>query len=68
MSKEAADFVAKLSENPEDRERFRQDPDTVMNEHGNLSDSDKEVLKTQDPDKIKSYLGSDGPPGCLVLV
>lgn len=66
MSKKAADFVTKLSQDPGKRDRFIADPDAVMTEH-DLSDQDKEVLRTKDPDKIKQYLGDDGPPGCLVF-
>lgn len=66
MSKTAAAFVAKLSEDPDLRSRFKEDPDAVMNEHGkDLTEEDKKVLRTQDGDAIKGYLGDDGPPGCL---
>lgn len=66
MSKKAADFVTDLSKDPAKRDRFMEDPDAVMDEH-DLSDEDKDVLRTKDSDKIKSYLGDDSPPGCLVL-
>lgn len=66
MSKKAADFVTKLSQNPDERDRFMEDPDAVMGEH-DLSEEDKQVLRTKDSDKIKSYLGDEGPPGCLVF-
>jgi len=66
MSKKAADFVTKLSKNPDERDRFMADPDAVMDEH-DLSEQDKQVLRTKDSDKIKSYLGDEGPPGCLVF-
>jgi hypothetical protein len=67
MSKNAGDFVAKLSQDPNKRDQFAEDPDAVMDEHGGLSDEDKKVLRTKDPDKIKAYLGDDGPPGCCVI-
>lgn len=67
MSKEAAEFVSKLSEDPDKKQRFKEDPDAVMEEHGTLSEKDKEVLRTQDSQKIKEYLGDDGPPGCLIM-
>ena len=67
MSKKAGEFVADLSQDPAKQERFKQDPDAVMDEHGGLSDQDKEVLRSNDPDKIKQYLGDDGPPGCCVI-
>lgn len=67
MSKKAGEFVAKLSQDPDQRDRFMEDPDAVMNEHGDLTDEDREVLRTKDPDRIKKYVGDDGPPGCFVV-
>lgn len=67
MSKKAAEFVAKLSEDPKKRQQFMDDPDATMDEHGGLSDEDKKVLRTKDADAVKKYLGDDGPPGCLVM-
>lgn len=67
MSKNAGEFVAKLSQDPNQRDRFMEDPDAVMDEHGTLSDDDKQVLRTKDPDKIKSYVGDAGPPGCFII-
>lgn len=67
MPKKAGEFVTKLSQDPKTRDRFLEDPDAVMDEHGGLSDDDKEVLRSKDPDKIKKHLGDDGPPGCFIL-
>ena len=67
MSKKAAEFVAKLSEDPKKRDRFMKSPDSVMDEHGGLSDDDKKVLRTKDSKAIKEYLGDDGPPGCFIF-
>lgn len=67
MPQKAGEFVAKLSQDPAHRDRFMSDPDGTMDEHGGLSDEDKAVLRSKDPDKIKEYLGDDGPPGCFVL-
>lgn len=61
MSKKAAEFVAKLSEDPKKRDRFQQDPDAVMDEHGGLSEKDKQVLRTKDSEAIKRYLGDNSP-------
>lgn len=66
MPKKAAEFVSTLSTDPDKRDRFMEDPDAVMDEH-DLSEEDKQVLRTKDSDKIKSYLGDDGPPGCLIF-
>lgn len=67
MSKQAAEFVAKLSEDPNKRDQYMEDPDAAMEEHGGLSEEDKEVLRTKDADAVKKYLGDDSPPGCLVF-
>jgi hypothetical protein len=67
MPKKAGEFVAKLSEDPTLRDRFARDPDAVMDEHGGLTEEDKAILRTKDPDKIKQHLGEDGPPGCCVI-
>lgn len=67
MSKKAGEFVAKLSQDPQKRDRFMENPDAVMDEHGGLSDQDREVLRTKDPEKIQGYVGDDGPPGCFVV-
>lgn len=67
MPKKAGEFVATLSEDPKKRERFMEDPDAVMDEHGGLSEEDKAVLRTKDNQKIKDYLGDDGPPGCFIV-
>lgn len=66
MTKLAADFVVNLSKDPERMEAFASDPDSVMDEH-DLSDADREVLKSGDAEKIRHHLGDAGPPGCLVL-
>jgi len=67
MPKKAAEFVAKLSEDPNKRDQFMEDPDAVMDEHGGLSEEDKKVLRTKDSDAIKEYLGDDSPPGCFIV-
>jgi hypothetical protein len=66
MSKQAASLISKLSTDPGFRQRFRANPDQVMTEEG-LSDKDKEVLKSGDPDMIRQHLGEDAPPGCFLM-
>ena len=66
MSKSAADLIAKLSTDPDFRNRFRSNPDQVMDEAG-LSAEDKDALKSGDPDRIRQHLGDDAPPGCFVM-
>lgn len=67
MAKEAAEFISKLAENPRLRSAFKKDPDGVMTKHG-LSAKDRKILKSGDPKKIRTHLGDDGPPGCMVLL
>jgi hypothetical protein len=66
MSKKAAELISKLSTDASFRERFRANPDSVMDAEG-LSAEDKEVLKSGDPDKIRQHLGDDSPPGCFLI-
>lgn len=66
MPNKAAKFVTKLSEDPTQREAFKNDPEGTMDQHG-LSDEDKAVMRTGDPDKIREYLGDEGPPGCFAV-
>jgi hypothetical protein len=66
-SKHAAAFISKLTTDAKFRDRYRQNPDQVMDEEG-LSAEDKAALKSGDPDKIKQHLGDDAPPGCFLLI
>ena len=67
MPKKAADFVISLSKDPQKRAAFKQDPDGTMSAAG-LSEEDKKVIKSGDPQKIREHLGDDGPPGCMVMI
>jgi len=68
MSKKAAaDFIAKVSGNASMLQRFRKNPDAVLDEHPGLSPEDKAVLKSNDADKVRAHLGDDAPPGCFAL-
>ena len=66
MSKKTADLITKLSTDPALREKFRANPDAVMDQEG-LSAEDKAVLRSGDPDKIRQHLGDDAPPGCFLV-
>lgn len=66
-SKHVADLITKLSTDAGARQRFRSNPDAVMDEAG-LSAEDKAVLKSGDPDKIRQHLGDDAPPGCFLII
>ena len=67
MSKKAAEYVKKLSEDPSLRQAHKDDPEAAMTKAG-LSDKDKKVIKTEDETKIREYLGDSSPPGCMVMV
>jgi len=67
MSKKTAALLTKLSTDAATRQRFKTNPDQVMDEHG-LSAEDKAVLKSGDAEKIREHLGDDAPPGCMVLI
>ena len=65
MSK-TVDLIAKLSSDPGLLARYKSDPEAVMDEAG-LSDEDKAVMRTNDPQKITAYMGDDAPPGCFTM-
>ena len=67
MSKKSADLISKLSTDPAFRQRFRANPDQVMDEEG-LSAEEKDALKSGDPDTLREHLGDDAPPGCMILI
>jgi hypothetical protein len=66
-SQHVAAFINKLSTDPNFRSQYRANPDGVMDQEG-LSEEDKQVLRSGDPDQIRNHLGDDAPPGCLVLI
>lgn len=66
MAHPLADFLSKLSQDPQTVADFKNDPDSVMDEHG-LSDHDKEVVNSGDADKVREHLGDDSPPGCFAV-
>jgi hypothetical protein len=67
MQQKVIQFLTELSQNPEMREAFKNDPDACMDAAG-LSNEEKDVLKSGDPDKIRSHLGDDAPPGVVVIL
>lgn len=67
MTSNVAQFVTALSKNPQAMENFSKDPDGAMEVH-DLTDEDREVLKSGDAERIRKHCGDEGPPGCLVLV
>jgi flagellar biosynthesis GTPase FlhF len=64
--KKAIDLIVKMSTDRGLYQRYRDEPDKVMDEAG-LSSKEKEVLKTGDADGIRKHLGDDAPPGCIAL-
>jgi hypothetical protein len=66
MSKKAARFIATISKDPKKVAQFRKDPDSAMKGH-DLSEKDKEVLRTKDTEKIRKHLGDNAPPGCVMI-
>lgn len=66
-SQHVAAFINKLSTDPNLRSQFKANPDAVMDQEG-LSDEDKQVVRSGDPEQIRAHLGDDAPPGCLLLI
>lgn len=63
MSKQAIiDFLNELSEDPELRDDFREDPDSAL-EGRDITSEEAEMLKSGDADRIRGFLGSAQPPG-----
>jgi hypothetical protein len=67
MPSKVTDFLAKMSQDPKLRRRFKKDPRGVMAENG-LNAKDRQVVLSGDPAKIKKHLGADAPPGCMIVV
>ncbi|MDH3733941.1 MAG: hypothetical protein OEU54_10425 [Gemmatimonadota bacterium] len=66
MSKRTADFVIRLSQDPELKERYRADPAGTMSAEGLDADA-QAVLQSNDQKAIADHLGDDAPPGCFVV-
>ena len=62
-----ANFLNQLATDARAREEYQQDPEAFMTKHG-LTDEDKEVLASKDPDRIREHMGEDGPPGCFICI
>lgn len=56
MSEKLNTFIKKLGQNPDVLERYKQDPEAVMEEHG-LSDEHKEMVRSGDKEQIKKEAG-----------
>jgi hypothetical protein len=67
MASKLLDYLTKLTEDPDARTAHKQDPDAAMSA-SELSDEEKEALKSSDPAVIKKQLGDDAPPGCMVVM
>jgi len=65
-SQHIAGFINKLSTDPNFLNQYKANPDAVMDQEG-LSDEDKQVLRTGDPDQIRNHLGDDPPPIVLFV-
>lgn len=66
-SRETADYLNGIATDPQAREAHHADPDGAMTAAG-LDDTDREVLKSKDPDRIREHMGDDGPPGCYICI
>lgn len=67
MASKLLDYLTKLTEDPDARSRHKEDPDSAMSA-SELSEEEKEAVKSSDPAVIKKQLGDDAPPGCMVVV
>lgn len=63
MSKQAIiDFLNELSEDPDLRQEFQDDPDSVA-EGREMTSEEVAMLKSGDPDEIRIFLGPAAPFG-----
>ena len=58
MSEKLRTFLVKLGKEPQTLERFREDPEAVMTEHG-LDDTAKKLVTDGDHDALKKATGAD---------
>lgn len=58
MSEKLKQFIKEVGENPDKREKYRQDPETVMNEH-ELPEDHKDMVRKKDKQKVQDETGLD---------
>lgn len=58
MAENLKQFLKRMGEDPNFREKFKQNPDEAMEEH-ELSDEHKELVKSGDKNKLKDETGMD---------
>lgn len=67
MSEKLKSFINNMGKDPEVLERYKQDPEAVMEEHG-LSDAHKALVRNGDKEKIKKEAGvEDAHVNFLIL-
>jgi hypothetical protein len=67
MASKLLDYLTKLTEDPDARSAHKEDPDAAMSA-SELSEEEKEAVKSSDPATIKKQLGDDAPPGCMIVL
>lgn len=67
MSENLKGFLKRLGEEPNFREKYQNDPDGAMEEHG-LSDDHKDLVKRRDKDKLKNEAGMEDAEMNFVIV
>ena len=59
-------FLLQLSKDAGLRDRFKQDPDGVMNEQG-IAASDQECIRSGDPERIRTAIGADDSAFIVII-
>lgn len=67
MSENLKGFLKHLGEDPNFRDKYKQDPDNAMEEH-DLSDEHKALVKEGDKQKLKDAAGMDDSEINFVIV
>lgn len=66
MSEKLKNFLKGLGEDPAKLEKFRNDPEGVMDEHG-LEEEHKELVRKGDKDRLKEEGGLDDAETNMVV-
>lgn len=67
MSNATRDFLIRLGEDPETLERFRKDPNAVMNEH-DVPEDHQALILADDREALKKKAGIDDEQARFIIV
>ena len=62
-----AKFLLDVAGDPEKHAAWKEDPKGTMTAAG-IDDEDQKVLMSGDLQQVRTHLGEDDPPGCILLM